>query len=54
VHLRDLADDLVERREHEPVELDLADRAEPADGEADSGADDAGLSERGVDDKVLE
>ena len=53
VHLRHLGDDLVVRREDEPVELDLADRPVAADGQADRGADDAGLGQRGVDDPVL-
>jgi hypothetical protein len=48
-HLRELADDLVDRGEDEPVELDLADRPETAQGQADRGADDAGLGQRGVD-----
>src|SRR4051812_28883650 len=53
VHLCDLADDLVERREDEAVELDLAHRTEAADRQADRRADDAGLCERSVDDAVL-
>jgi hypothetical protein len=53
VHLRQLAHDLVERREDEPVELDLAHRAEPAQRQADRRADDPGLGERRVDDPVL-
>src|SRR3954449_5364154 len=53
VHLGDLADDLVERREHEAVELDLADRPEPSNRQSDGRADDARLGERGVDDAVL-
>ena len=53
VHLGELADDLVERRVDEAVELDLADRPVAAQRQADRGADDAGLGERGVDDPVL-
>lgn len=53
VHLRELRDDLVVRREDESVELDLHHRAVAAQGEADRGADDARLGERGVDDPVL-
>ena len=49
VHLGELADDLIEGGEHEPVELDLADRAVSAQRQADGGADDAGLGQRGVD-----
>ena len=49
VHLRDLGDDLVVGGVDEAVELDLAHRAVAADREADRGADDAGLGERGVD-----
>jgi hypothetical protein len=52
VHLGELRRDLVERREDEPVELDLADRAVPAQRETDRGADDAGLRERRVHDPV--
>ena len=52
-HLGDLADDVVERRVDEPVELDLDDGAVAAQGQADRGADDAGLGERGVDDPLL-
>ena len=53
VHLGELGDDLVVRREDEAVELDLHDRAVAAQRQADRGADDAGLGERGVDDPVL-
>ncbi len=53
VHLGELGDDLVVRGEDEPVELDLHDGAVAAQREADRGADDAGLRERGVDDPVL-
>ena len=53
VHLGDLADDLVERRVDEAVELDLDDRPVAAQGQADRGADDAGLGQRGVDDPLL-
>src|SRR6478735_10725919 len=53
VHLGDLADDLVEGRIDEAVELDLADGAVAAQRHADRGADDAGLGERAVDDAVL-
>lgn len=53
VHLGDLADDLVEGRVDEAVELDLADGAVAAQRHADRGADDAGLGERAVDDAVL-
>src|SRR3954447_16110169 len=42
-HPGDLADDLVERRVDDPVELDLADRAVAAVGETDGGAEDGGL-----------
>ena len=49
VHLRHLVDDLVERQVREAVELDLAHRPVPAQGQADGGADDAGLRQRGVD-----
>src|SRR4051794_40573004 len=52
-HLRQLADDLVVGRVDEPVELDLADRPVTAQRQADRGADDAALGERGVDDPVL-
>ena len=52
-HLRQLADDLVERRVDEAVELDLADRPVAAQRQADRRADDARLGERGVDDPVL-
>ena len=48
-HLGELADDLVDRGEDEPVELDLADRPVAAQGQADRRADDAGLGQRGVD-----
>ena len=48
VSLRELRGDLVERGEDEPVELDLADRAEAAHREPDRGADDARLGERRV------
>jgi hypothetical protein len=53
VHLRQLADDLVEPGVDEAVELDLADRAEAPHRQADRGADDAGLRQRGVDDATL-
>ncbi len=53
VHLRHLGDDLVVRRVDEAVELDLADRPVAADRQADRGADDAGLGQRGVDHPVL-
>jgi hypothetical protein len=49
VHLRHLRHDLVVRGVDEAVELDLADRPVAADGQTDSGADDAGLGQRGVD-----
>ena len=52
VQLRDLADDLVEGRVDEAVELDLHDRPVPAEGEADGGAHDARLGERRVDHPV--
>ena len=51
--LGQLAHDLVERGEHEAVELDLADRPVAAQREPDRGADDAGLGERGVHHPVL-
>ena len=53
VHLRHLRHDLVVRRVDEAVELDLADRPVAADGQADRGADDAGLGQRGVDHPLL-
>ena len=53
VDLGDLGDDLVVGGEDEPVELDLADRPVAAHGQADGGAEDAGLGQRGVDDAVL-
>ena len=53
MHLGDLADDLVEGRVDEAVELDLDDRAVAAQGEPDRRADDAGLGERGVEHAVL-
>ena len=52
-HLRQLGHDLVVGRVDEAVELDLADRPVAAQGEADAGADDAALGERGVDHAVL-
>jgi hypothetical protein len=39
-HLRHLTDDLVVRGVDETVELDLADRPVPPEGESDGGADD--------------
>jgi hypothetical protein len=51
--LGQLADDLVVRRVDEAVELDLAHRSVAADGQADGGADDPGLGQRGVEDAVL-
>src|SRR6266487_605363 len=48
VHLGNLADDLVEAGVDEAVELDLAHRPVPADGQPDRRADDAGLGKRGV------
>src|SRR5690606_4408340 len=51
--LGELRGDLVERREDEPVELDLADGPVAAHGEADGRADDAGLRERRVHDALL-
>ena len=48
-----LGDDLVEGGVDEAVELDLADRAVPAHGQPDGGADDAGLGERRVDDPAV-
>jgi hypothetical protein len=53
VHLRELADDLVVRRVDEAVELDLAHRPVAAHRQADRGADDGRLRERGVHDAVL-
>ena len=53
MQLRELRGDLVERREDEPVELDLAHRAVAAHREPDRGADDAGLGERGVEHPLL-
>src|ERR1700722_13452172 len=52
-HLGELADDLVRRRVHESVELDLADRPVAAQRQADRGADDPGLRERRVHHAVL-
>ena len=52
-HLGQLGGDLVEGREHEAVELDLAHRAVAAQGQPDRGADDAGLGQRGVHDPGL-
>ncbi len=53
VHLGDLADDLVEGRVDEAVELDLDDGPVAAQGQADGAAHDPGLGQRGVDDAVL-
>jgi hypothetical protein len=53
VHLGELGGDLVEGREDEAVELDLADRAVAAHGKADRATDDAGLGERGVENALL-
>ena len=44
-----VADDLVEGRVDEPVELDLNQRECATDGHAHRGAGDAGLAQRGVD-----
>jgi len=52
-HLGDLRGDLVEGREDEAVELDLADRPVAAQRQADRRADDAGLGQRAVDDPAL-
>ncbi|GAA3308323.1 hypothetical protein GCM10020219_009380 [Nonomuraea dietziae] len=52
-HLGQLRDDLVGGGEDEPVELDLADGPVAPQCQADRGADDARLGERGVDDAVL-
>ena len=48
-HLRELGHDLIEGGVDEAVELDLADRPVTAQGEADRGAHDARLGQRGVD-----
>src|SRR5262245_36721252 len=48
MHLRNLRHDLVVRRVNKAVELDLAYRAVPANGESNGGPDDAGLGERSV------
>ncbi len=53
VQLGQLGDDLVERRVDEAVELDLDDGPVAAQRQADRGAHDPGLGERGVDDAVL-
>jgi hypothetical protein len=53
VQLRDLGHDLVERREDEPVELDLAHRPETTHGETDGRADDARLGQRRVEHALL-
>ena len=53
VHLGDLADDLVERRKHESVELDLTHRPIAAQRHADRGPDDARLGQRRIDHPVL-
>jgi hypothetical protein len=53
VQLRQLRGDLVDRREDEAVELDLAHRAESAQRQPDGGADDARLGQRGVEDALL-
>ncbi len=47
--LGDLGHDLVERRVDEPVELDLDDRAVAAHRQADRGAEDPALGQRGID-----
>ena len=52
MQLRNLADDLIERRVHEAIELDLDDGAEPAEREPDGGPHDAGLGQRRVDDAL--
>ena len=46
--LRQVADHLVERRVGEPVELDLGNRDEAADGQPDRDADDGRLGQRRV------
>ena len=53
MHLGHLADDLVEGRVDEPVELDLHHRAVAPQGQPHRAAHDAGLRQRGVDDAVL-
>ena len=50
---RQVADDLVERRIREPVELDFGHRYEAADRESDRDADDGGLGQRGVETPLL-
>src|SRR3984957_19773924 len=52
-HLGELADDLVERGEDEAVKLDLAHRPVAAQRQADRGADDARLGQRGIDHAML-
>ena len=47
-HLRDVVDDLLERRVGEGVELHLDDRSPPREGETHRRADDAGLADRCV------
>src|SRR5580700_9848178 len=49
----EVADDLVEHRGHEAVELDLGDGLHSVDGEADRAAHDADLGERRVDDPFI-
>src|SRR5947209_6663499 len=53
MHLGDLRHDLVERWIHEAVELDFTHRPVPPDGQADRGADDAGLGKGRVDDALF-
>ncbi len=53
MQLRELTDDLVESRIDEPVELDLTHRPVAPHRQADRGADDPRLGERGVDDALL-
>ena len=52
-HPGDMADQLLERRVGEGVELHLDDRPQPVHRHADGGAQDAGLGERGVGAAVL-
>ena len=52
VHPGDLADDLVDRRVGEAVELDLGDGVEPGHRQAHGHAEDAGFRQRGVKDAL--
>jgi hypothetical protein len=52
-HLRDVRDDLIERRIGERVELHLGDRPPTGDGQPHADPRDAGLGERRVEDTGL-